>query len=507
MPRKDKLFSNCRKQTQANCLQDPKCIYTNGKKYKYCRLSHQYILDKTDKQPKHRITNKRTRQRSPSPTRTPTPPQTNLPVRQMHHSSATRKIKRFFRNTTFKRRAAFLNRICQDSNLCIALGKENRKIKAFFNDFQGLEFIHSQIQRVGTPSSNGFIHRIHYNRNQYDAYAIIKSSSSTTSDNLAYEYLVGKFLNQFQNRFPLFVETYALYSYVDEFAWNHFKNTRQISKKTVFRNIQLITNGNNILDEQIENTCIHSKHLAVLIQDIKNPHNLDYELRDVSFVLNELIYILFHVYSILHTLRDSYTHYDLHHENVLIYTLNPDEHIEYIYHVSDTETVQFKSKNMVKIIDYGRSFFPAAEEYYEKICKTKSCKPKCGDNFGYNFLNKHGALGNQHYIWSKKRNQSHDLRLLTMISNIFLHNNASIDTLFSFLNKVIYQTDFGTIEQKKSGLPHRILNVSDAFHEIKNRIPILSARNDTNYSASTQIGVLHIYLHNETPMRFVPSNP
>jgi len=162
---------------------------------------------------------------------------------------------------------------------------------------------------------------------------------------------------------------------------------------------------------------------------------------------------------------------------------------------------------MVKIIDYGRSFFPAAEEYYEKICKTKSCKPKCGDNFGYNFLNKTGALRNQYYIWSKKRNQSHDLRLLTKISNIFLHNNASIDTLFSFLNKVVYQTEFGTIEQKKSGLPRRILNVSDAFHEIKNRIPILSARNDTNYSASTQIGVLHIYLHNETPMRFVPSNP
>lgn len=488
MPRKGKIFSRCRGKPHDRCLQDPICIYTNGQKYRYCRLSRKYILDKTDKTTKDRITKEKVASfRPPSIRRT--------------NSTAKRKIGKFFKNTTFKRRAHFLSQICQDSNLCLALGKENRKIKAFFNDFQGLEFIEPPIERKGAPSANGFVHRIHYRRNKYDAYAIMKSSAIKDGDNLAYEYLVGKYLNDFQNRFPLFVETYALYSYIDETAWNHTKTTNQIAKQVFFKNINRITNQDIT---NIAQTCTHSKHLAILIQDIKDPISLKFATASQNFVKHELMNTLFHIYSILHTLRSSFTHYDLHDDNVLLYTLSPDSHIEYVYHVSAVETVKFKSKYMVKIIDYGRSFFPNAKKYHNNLCKTVECNPDCGEDVGYGFMNKAGTLRDQYYIWSNVHNQSHDLRLLKLINEkIKQHKIAEIDTQYAFLNKIIYRDMYGTPEKMTSGLPTKIHNVSDAFARIKSMVLF----NDALYATSSQLGVLHIYLDNTTPMRFVPANP
>ena len=103
MPRKGKLFSRCRGKSQDNCVRDPICIYTNGQKYKYCRLSRKYILDKTDKITKDRITKEKV---------------ASLSIRRSN-TTAKRKIGKFFKNTTFKRRAKYLSQICQDSNLCL----------------------------------------------------------------------------------------------------------------------------------------------------------------------------------------------------------------------------------------------------------------------------------------------------------------------------------------------------------------------------------------------------
>jgi hypothetical protein len=159
---------------------------------------------------------------------------------------------------------------------------------------------------------------------------------------------------------------------------------------------------------------------------------------------------------------------------------------------------------MVKIIDYGRSFFPYAEKYHEQLCQTKDCAPSCGDESGFTFLNKDGSLRDQFYIWSKKHNQSHDLRLLTIIKGLIkTHKSVEINNKYAFLDKVKFKDPFGTPEIKKSGLPQKINNVSDAFAEIKTRV----IPNDDKYTTSTQIGVLHIYLDSVTPMRFVPEIP
>jgi hypothetical protein len=40
-----KCFSKCRKVPKEECSQKQQCIYVNGQRFKYCRLSHKYYLD------------------------------------------------------------------------------------------------------------------------------------------------------------------------------------------------------------------------------------------------------------------------------------------------------------------------------------------------------------------------------------------------------------------------------------------------------------------------------
>ena len=62
MPRQDKCFSSCRQQPKSKCTNTARCSYTDGEKYKYCRLSRKYIMSKT--KDGHCITQKRGHKRS-----------------------------------------------------------------------------------------------------------------------------------------------------------------------------------------------------------------------------------------------------------------------------------------------------------------------------------------------------------------------------------------------------------------------------------------------------------
>ena len=80
------------------------------------------------------------------------------------------------------------------------------------------------ITPIGKPSSNGFVREIKYEKNGYNAYAILKSSATMFSDNLAYEYIVGhNYINKIVTRFPCFLYTYGLYYYKSDDAYNKIR--------------------------------------------------------------------------------------------------------------------------------------------------------------------------------------------------------------------------------------------------------------------------------------------
>ena len=129
------------------------------------------------------------------------------------------------------------------------------------------------------------------------------------------------------------------------------------------------------------------------------------------------------------------------------------------------------------------------------------CKPKCGDNVGFNWLN------SGHYdIKSRQKNESHDLRFLAGFKPDITRvtYNAS-DTIKHFFTKVVYNNDYGTSENEVSGLPGKINNVSDAFTAISDMVsaeqPALS---DGVFSLPQydSLGELHVYSDGRA-MRFI----
>ena len=208
------------------------------------------------------------------------------------------------------------------------------------------------IKRIGIPSDNGFVNEFAYERNGYVANAILKSSSRTDSDNLLYEYLVGQYINKQCRLYPCFVETYGWFTYNTPELWEIMKKNSNTIKDPMTNYIQL--QSPKMTPESLNIACTQSKYLALLIQHIKDAKSLESMSSEQIFVKNQ--------------------------------------YIDYHYKLSDGTSIRFKCCYIAKIIDYGRSFFVDKEDrtssnaIYKKICKTKKCKPNCGEDFGFTIL-------------------------------------------------------------------------------------------------------------------------
>jgi hypothetical protein len=315
-----------------------------------------------------------------------------LNTHKMRTRKQTYKIEQFKKTTASKRvaalmqkreipeaRAHFLNSICFDSNVCITLAQNTNMIKHHFNYFTDFTYLFN-IKRIGTPSANGFINEFKYEREGYVAHAILKSAIKQRSDNLFYEYLVGQYVNKLNLLYPCFLETYGYFYYDSHDTWKHFKNNKILGADYAD---ELDLQSSKITDESFSNSCTDSQRLCILIQHINEAISLDSKLESKSFLKSHLLYVLYQVYMPLAMNADTFTHYDLHTGNVLLYEPVKGKYIEYHYHLNNNETVTFKCCYIAKIIDYGRSFFVdetnpnkitnTSENIYNKLCKLDAC--------------------------------------------------------------------------------------------------------------------------------------
>jgi len=445
-------------------------------------------------------------------------------------NDAAFKILNFMRRTKHARKANFLNAICSDSGICLAIGSLADEIKKHFNGFAKFDYVVSPIVRIGTPSENGFINQIEYSHRGYKSYAILKSSKVKSSDNLMYEYMVGQYINAFNKVYPCFLETYGYYKYTSDAYWKQMKNTKSIT------NISILKKGLEYQkDLDLNVACKESKHLAILIQHLKGIKTM-YELLDnKDFLKDDLILALFQLYAPLSKLMDEFTHYDLHYNNVQLYEPAKDKYIQYHYHYANGKTVSFKSKYMVKIIDYGRCYvngMNAKDIYENKLCNkavASECnRPKtksyCGQTEGFGWIenNKRDNNASQHYISSQIRNASHDLILLKTIRKYFFlidpagqfsskdQNDGLPWQLKLLLPRVVYEQQYGTPENLNKYKPPndvKIYNVEDAAEYITDLIikKQFIDENEAVYKDKSKLGDLHIYMDGASkPMKFVP---
>lgn len=520
-----KCYSKCRKVAESLCLPE-ECKFINGQTRKYCRLSYNYKMDENCVAHRKPSPQKRSRKQAKSAhnkTGKRAPSSTREKIAAFKARRAPNVIKRFMmRQDPNKRRARFLNTICSDAGVCIAFGKESDKIKKHFGGFVDARYMKPPIRRIGRVSANGFVNEIAYENEGYTANAILKSSATKGADNLLFEYLVGQFINNITRFCPCFVETYAWFLYKDEAAWAHTKKTPN-NPVNLFVDALVLQNP-AIQNAQLESACVKSKHIGLLIQHIKNAKVVSDKINS-KFCKNELLYVLYQVYMPLSMLADIFTHYDLHQGNVLLYEPVHGSYIEYNYHLQDGTVVSFLSSYVVKIIDYGRSFFVnvglpttdfthSSKSIYNTICRVKKCNPYCGAYVGFNW-----GVPRQdektYFISSSIQNKSHDLRL---INDLLLDDRSTIERtnpdLYDIMNSVVYglgmtneaHKAYGTKEQTASKLPGKIVNVDDMHTALKDMCmqPDIQEANRDNFATKTKLGTLNIYTDGRE-MQYIPS--
>ena len=510
---KTKKVSQCKGLAKNNCFQP--CKYVDTQKRQYCRISGRKNVDKVEKATKtirrfmsKTISNKRVRQVTPRVS-TPMPSLISSSTPRVSLSLSEKKLKRsrqiekvnkakntignFLYKNREKIRANFLKMVCSDSGVCIAFGKESKKINDFFKFFDNFDYMTNYT--ILNNGGNGTIVKIDYEREQYKSYAVLKKIVKATADSLMYEYIVGRFfINNVYKKFPSFLQTYG------------FVNSDDLATLKDQRIINL--NSANI-DDGIRISCMNPSKIFLLLENVSKPITLNSKINGLSqpmlknFIKEEFFGILFQIYYTLNILKNVFTHYDLHSNNILLYEPIEDGYIDYHYHYRG-EVITFKSRYIVKIIDYGRCYFRGSDidthEIYRKICNIRECndgREVCGNKSGYSFFYTNEAdIKRNHYINKLVNNQSHDLRLLYDLNNIIpkLKISPEINKPLSFiLKKINYKKTFGTPQLLTSGAPTKINNVTDAFLYIKYTIISLSLPISHAFDGLNKIGDLNVF--------------
>jgi len=385
---------------------------------------------------------------------------------------------------------------CGEAGLCIAFGIEEEKIKQFFRNFS-FDLV-TAVRRIGEPSFNGFVKELRFEKRGYEAFAVLKSSARRSADNMMYEFRVGQFLNKMAVMFPCFLQTYGLYKYVSRDSWKRVKGkTMQIE---TFRHMITPTP----LDWR--EACETPELFCYLIQHIRGckPASEFLGKKDYPYLFSTL----YQVYYPLYHMRKNFTHYDLHYHNVVLYEPENGKYIQFHYE-TETGVVSFKSPYLVKIIDYGRSYFndgtEDSKDIYEKVCKMKNCRPNCGEGHGFEFF-KDLSRGKTYSI-SQKKNESHDLRFLTFVLDGIKKWLPSSPEWFRDYVKpyenIEYTGEDGVDTIEKS-CPKKLCDLTAVYDRLNKTLPLSNVQFDPLYGK--KFGDLHVKIGN--PVHFVkaPSN-
>jgi len=416
-----------------------------------------------------------------------------------NENAAAKTIQKFMKNPTVaeRRTSLFLKNICSDSKTCIAFGIEQQKIYDFFDGYTNKKYIKLPILPIQDvqKSKNGFVNQIEYERDGYKSYAIMKTSLKPSADNLVYEYIVGKYLNKMSKFYPCIMQTYALIQY-DNVEWNRI----DVDPTT---------------PELLYAACSNPLQYGVLTQHIKDSLTLYKMVREFG-IIHDTILSLHQIYFTLHCLRNNFTHYDLHLNNILCYSVGNYKYIEFNYYMNDGTVIKYNYNRLAYMIDYGRCFFHESdtnnsERILNTLC-TKPCPTPCGVGHGFKFL-----FGNPDmFINGTQRNMSADLRAMRLAFHPYYGATPEYrNENKNIFEKIVFDGSYSTPEVLEEGFSENkindfsINNVSDAFHLLTTAVNRASDYIQRIYRAKnyTKLGTLHIYEDGITPIRYEPYVP
>jgi hypothetical protein len=413
------------------------------------------------------------------------------------------KIEKFIVKNNNKQISLYLKKYCSDTGFCLAFGRETEKINNFFQFFNNFHYV-KNIKNL-THGENGKVFILEYEREKYKSHGIMKRTIKARSNNLMYEYIVGRyFINNVYKKYPCFIQTYNFAILENAIINKAIVNSLSIKDIDTI-NLKLFHSKKDILNEIKKGIiigCNNPTKISLILENISNPISFHEIYTDYYFLENELIYVLFQIYYVLDNLKRQFTHYDLHGSNVLIYEPVPGSYIDYHYSYKG-DIINFQSRYIVKIIDYGRSYFNngtiSSSDIYKLVCSIPECNPDCGSNVGFDYLSEpFDDNPDNYYINSSKLNNSHDLMLLKHIS-LFFNLNPHYKELLSerlkyvlltLIDNIVYQNDGGTPNQSSGFRQKKVKNVSDV---VKFLSLLIKNEKYNNYSMLKKIGDLEIF--------------
>ena len=435
----------------------------------------------------------------------------------------TSKFQKYIRDLSPEtRRGMYLSTICGNNfGECLSVGNENNKINEFFNNFTDFEYLNiyynNEKPKPITDSNNinGIIYQLEYTKKDeldhiYNVYTILKTEIQSYShfnnkshkwiiknpDSLLYEYYVGLFLNQYTKIFPCFCETYGIYK-SDSKKTDLFTTITNIKK-----NLKLIDLDSTKINENFKNYGCKNKeiNIHILIQYINNPKTFnsihDYIING-NLNFTGLLPILYQIYLPLSILGNSFTHYDLHGNNILLQRLNNNNFIKFNYHISSTEIISFNTYYLVKIIDYGRCYFELDNDINTKKINTeltelrKIRKPSIKSSAELNIY----ECPSTSVLINNESNLTADFKIFKDFKTF---NYKGIPEYFKILLKELYSKI-----EKMSDLT--VIKMADFLGNIIKNNETFKKENENKNIYINQIGILDVYTDNKTPMKYTPT--
>jgi len=262
---------------------------------------------------------------------------------------------------------------------------------------------------ISSSSANGLISKLTYTyvptyikyvpySPSYTSCCVLKTSLQKSSDNLVYEFLIGKnYINDLTLYFPCFLETFDIYTYEDN---NPVLNNR-ISINEAVSNKRLEVLKKNLIKVDISSTakklraaCSFPHKISILMQYGNRMISLYRYVRQKLFnytnnSIYELVSSFFQVYSVLSILAQNFTHHDLHGENIQLYEIPNNKYVKFIYTLDNGTKLEFYSKYIAKIIDYGRAYVRGiTEDILRDVKDTALCPNIYTENIGFSFIMK-----------------------------------------------------------------------------------------------------------------------
>jgi hypothetical protein len=223
----------------------------------------------------------------------------------------------------------------------------------------------TDLEQMGNASDsiNGMVMKLKTDHNK--KYILKIPQNDPFSDNLLYEYHVGLYINKLRQKYPCFINTYALF-YLNPETENtgtsvkndisrFFKSKPFISNEDVKQGkLKNIVSNIGVIEKlpSYADSCLEKLNFAILLEHIegKTLKSIISKIADT-----EIPKIYYQIYGPLAKLDGYFTHNDLHTDNIMITKMASPIHFTYNLGEKDGEKVSFTTKYLARMIDYGRA--------------------------------------------------------------------------------------------------------------------------------------------------------